>query len=215
MIYDDFIELPFDQPQKGPPKHDSSDCYPDSIPQYFIEKYTKAGDTVFDPFLGCGTSAFVAEEMGRIPYGIEADGERFEWAAGQLSYWQNIICDDSADMAAYNLPKMDFVITSPPFMLAHHKWNPLYGGDPDFSGYAAYLSRMEEVFALVAAQMKRGALAVVHADNLQQDNKPFTPLVRDFSVLIAKYLKFEADVIVKWQNAPDYYSHTHCLIFKK
>ncbi|MGB0720432.1 MAG: DNA methyltransferase, partial [Bdellovibrionales bacterium] len=99
MIYDDFIELPFVYEREAPPQDDASDRYPESLVRYFLDTYTKKGDRVFDPFTGLGTTAFVAEELGRVPYGIEADRKRFEWVAGQLEHWQNIKYGDAGDIA--------------------------------------------------------------------------------------------------------------------
>ncbi|MGB0719419.1 MAG: hypothetical protein ACPGRX_03045, partial [Bdellovibrionales bacterium] len=64
-------------------------------------------------------------------------------------------------------------ITSPPYMPVHHSWNPLYGGDPAHAGYDRYLSRMAEIFKNLSAIMKRGALVVVQADNLQRENRRY------------------------------------------
>lgn len=214
VIYSGFIELPFTR-ENPPPGQSNEDQYPESLPRYFLKNFTKKGDKIFDPFLGFGTTAFVAEELERIPYGIEADGERFEWAAGQSKHWNNIRHGDAADMLECGFPKMDFAITSPPYMPAHHKWNPLYGGDPKYAGYETYLERMSFIFSQLAQLMKRGALVVVQADNLQAERKPYTPLVRDLSTAISKSLRPEAEIIVKWTNAPDGYPLTHCLLFKK
>ena len=217
MSYPSLIELPFQTVQNTPPDEDNSDQYPQSLVQYFLEHHTKKGAKVFDPFLGFGTTAFVAEEMGRVPYGIEADGQRFEWAAGQLEHWQNIRHGDAADAASYGFPKMDFCITSPPYMPCDTKWNPLYRGDPKYAGYDLYLERLGFIFEQIATLMKRGALVVVQADNVL--GKRYTPLVRDFSAKISKHLRPEAEIIVRWSGempAPHKdYTHTHCLVFKK
>ncbi len=214
MLCKDFIELPFIRESKPPEGHDNCDQYPESLPRYFIETYTKPKAKVFDPFLGFGTTARVAEELGRIPYGIEADGARFALAAGCLTNWQNIIHADSADMMDYTLPKMDFCITSPPYMPCHHKWNPLYGGHPGYQGYDAYLERLGFIFKQVKHVMKKNALVVVQADNLMRARRPYTPLVRDISLAVSQSFRPEAEIIVKWNPANDYGLFTHCLVFK-
>lgn len=43
--------------------------FPPNLPHYFIERFSKAGDLVFDPFSGRGTTAFEACRMGRIGIG--------------------------------------------------------------------------------------------------------------------------------------------------
>lgn len=40
-------------------------CFKPQLPRYFIERYTKAGDTVYDPFGGRGTTALEAALLGR------------------------------------------------------------------------------------------------------------------------------------------------------
>lgn len=212
-----FIELPFSSDYNAPRGVDNCDQYPQSLVRYILKRYTKKGETVFDPFLGFGTTAFVAEEMERVPYGIEADGERFEWAAGQIAHWQNIAHDDAANINQYDMPSMDFCITSPPYMPREDDWNPLYSGDPAYNGYDAYLERMEYIFAQVANVMKRGAHVIVHADNIH--GAVYTPLVHDLHGVISKSLEPQAEIIVRWvgempQQHKDY-THTHCLVFKK
>lgn len=211
--FPEFIELPFDMERHGPAGIDCSDKYPESLVRYFLKNYTKKKDRVFDPFLGFGTTAFVAEEMGRIPYGIEANRERFEWAAGQLDHWQNITHGDAANSATFGFPKMDFCITSPPYMPCHHRWNPLFGGDPKYAGYDVYLKRMGFIFEKIAGLMKKNTLVVVQADNLK--GRRYTPLVRDISHTISKVLRPEAEIILRWINEKPDYPYTHCLVFRK
>jgi len=211
--YPEIITLPFVQDYAPPDGDDNSDQYPSSLPRYFIENYTKKKQRVFDPFMGFGTTAFVAEELGRIPFGVEADGERFEWGAGQLEHWQNIVSGDAADIVDFDLPKMDLCVTSPPFMMWHEEWNPLYGGDEEFAGYDVYLLRLKEIFRAIRFVMKKNALVVVHADNIPH-KKGFTPLVRDMSNAISSVFRPAGDVIIQWEDAPDEHTLTHCLIFK-
>lgn len=215
MIYPALVELPYVLGAGGPSGEDTSDQYPESLVRYFLDAFTKKGDKVLDPFLGLGTTAFVAEEMGRIPYGKEADRKRFEWAAGQLEHWNNIHYGDSAQIALGDFPKMDFCMTSPPYMPMHHQWNPLYGGDPEYAGYDHYLERLEFIFQQVRGVMKKKSYLVVHADNLQTPRRRYTPLVRDISLAVSKSFQPEAEIIVKWsKGAPEDYPHTHCLLFK-
>jgi site-specific DNA-methyltransferase (adenine-specific) len=48
-----------------------SAAFPEALPEWFIKLFTQPGDTVLDPFLGSGTTAFVAARMGRNAIGIE------------------------------------------------------------------------------------------------------------------------------------------------
>ncbi len=40
-------------------------CFKPQLPRYFIERYTRPGDTVYDPFAGRGTTALEAALLGR------------------------------------------------------------------------------------------------------------------------------------------------------
>ncbi|MCB1537412.1 MAG: site-specific DNA-methyltransferase [Rhodospirillales bacterium] len=208
------IQIPFRLERPTPPFEGDEIRYPEALVRHFLKKYTKPGDRVFDPFTGLGTTLFVAEEMKRIPFGVEADVKRFEWVAGQLEHWQNLVPGDAAKLARYGLPKMDFCMTSPPYMPRHHRWNPLFAGNPRHAGYDVYLRRMALIFGNIAPLMKKNAALVVQADNLHH-GKRFTPLVRDIAACVARGFDQEDEIIVRWSPAKQGYPHTHCLIFRK
>jgi DNA modification methylase len=208
-----FITLSYKLERAPPPFEGNAIKYPESLVRHFIQEYTRHGQKVFDPFAGLGTTMFVAEEMGRIPFGIEYDTRRYEWSAGQMQHWQNLLCGDSLKLSRMGLPKMDFCMTSPPFMPKGDKWNPLSWGDPAKAGYGIYLKQMQKIFAQLGEVMKRNARIVVHVDNIP--GRLYTPLVRDMSIAIEKSLTLENEIIVQWKNAPENYPLTHCLVFRK
>jgi DNA modification methylase len=45
--------------------------FPRAIPEFFLKAFSDAGDVVFDPFLGSGTTMAAAQVLDRIGYGIE------------------------------------------------------------------------------------------------------------------------------------------------
>ena len=90
--------------------------FPGALVSALLDRFTKSGDAVFDPFVGLGTTFFVCEQNGRIPYGIEADRQRYEWVRERITTKDHLFCGDSAGLAAFGLPEMDFCITSPPYM---------------------------------------------------------------------------------------------------
>lgn len=57
-----------------------SAVFPEDLPEWFIKLFTKRGDWVLDPFMGSGTTAFVAQRMGRNAIGIEILPEYFNLA---------------------------------------------------------------------------------------------------------------------------------------
>lgn len=45
--------------------------FPLGLPTFFIKAYSDPSDSIFDPFLGSGTTMIAAEREGRIAYGTE------------------------------------------------------------------------------------------------------------------------------------------------
>lgn len=54
-----------------------SAVFPEDLPEWFIKLFTKQRDWVLDPFMGSGTTARVAQKMGRNAIGIEILPEYF------------------------------------------------------------------------------------------------------------------------------------------
>jgi hypothetical protein len=46
-------------------------CFKPQLPRFFIERLTTAGDTVYDPFMGRGTTPLEAALLGRMPIGCD------------------------------------------------------------------------------------------------------------------------------------------------
>lgn len=75
--------------------------YIPQIAQQLYERFTKKGDIVLDMFLGSGTSAIEALNMGRRCIGVELKSEQVEIVANKFSPKElvtdvNLICEDSA-----------------------------------------------------------------------------------------------------------------------
>ncbi len=48
-----------------------SAAFPEELPEWFIQLFTKENDVVLDPFMGSGTTIFVAKRMNRHSIGID------------------------------------------------------------------------------------------------------------------------------------------------
>ncbi len=59
-----------------------SAAFPESLPEWFINLFTREGDCVLDPFMGSGTTIAVAERMGRDAVGIEISRDYYDLVAG-------------------------------------------------------------------------------------------------------------------------------------
>jgi site-specific DNA-methyltransferase (adenine-specific) len=61
-----------------------SAAFPEKLPEFFIKLFTEERDLVFDPFLGSGTAAKVARDLGRHFIGFEVKQEYFKIALKRL-----------------------------------------------------------------------------------------------------------------------------------
>ncbi|MDR1937253.1 MAG: site-specific DNA-methyltransferase [Tannerellaceae bacterium] len=61
-----------------------SAAFPEGLPEWFIKLFTREGDTVLDPFMGSGTTNFIAQRMNRHSIGIEISPAYYEMVEKQL-----------------------------------------------------------------------------------------------------------------------------------
>jgi len=64
---------------------DHSAVFPVDLPAWFIRLFTQPGDVVLDPFIGSGTTAVAAIQMGRNFTGIDINPEYIELAYQRIS----------------------------------------------------------------------------------------------------------------------------------
>ncbi len=92
--------------------HMATECYnrnhsaafPVDLPKWFIKLFTQPGDLVLDPFLGSGTTAVAALQLGRNFVGIELMPENVATANARISETQIalplLIADEQAEYQA-------------------------------------------------------------------------------------------------------------------
>ena len=61
-----------------------SAAFPEELPEWFIKLFTKENDLVLDPFMGSGTTLFVANRMKRHSIGIDTVQEYYEMVKKQI-----------------------------------------------------------------------------------------------------------------------------------
>ncbi|HBY06361.1 MAG TPA: DNA modification methylase, partial [Chloroflexi bacterium] len=115
--------------KKGVLRHPAK--YPETLAQEFIEFFTKEGEYVLDPMVGTGSTLVAALNAGRHGYGIELN-PTYAAIAQQVIYEERqslgtaaehliaeIIEGNAADFsrlaAQFDIPLIDYVITSPPY----------------------------------------------------------------------------------------------------
>lgn len=212
--FPELLTVPYRHRRPLPPFQEGDEIrFPESLVRALLEHFTRPGDAILDPFAGLGTTLLVAQDMDRRSYGVEPNAQRADWVEAQ-GFTGRLVRGDSTDIGAYDLPPMDFCLTSPPYMPRHHRWNPLYNGDPAFDGYDIYLARMQEIFRAVYALIKPGGRVVVQADNLTRET--FSPLVWDLGLALSEVMALEGEMCVVWSECPDdVRPFTQCLVFRK
>ena len=169
----------------------------ENLVKYFVENYTEKGDKVLDIFAGLGTTLFVVEENGRIPFGIEIIEERFKYIKENLKHKENIILGDSLKLLEYNIPKCDFCFGSPPFTMKDFDDNP-FSGYREKGNYEQYLLGYQKIYSQVKEVMKLNAYIVIDVANLKNANGNVTTLAWDVAKSISKVLYFVGEVIIIW-----------------
>ncbi len=62
-----------------------SAAFPEALPTWFINLFTESGDVVLDPFIGSGTTAVVAQKLGRSYVGMDISQEFCDMARGRVA----------------------------------------------------------------------------------------------------------------------------------
>jgi len=66
-------------------KKQHSAAFPDALPEWFIKLFSNKGDVVLDPFIGSGTTAMMAKQLGRHYIGIEKQKKYYRLAKQNIS----------------------------------------------------------------------------------------------------------------------------------
>ncbi len=70
------------------------------IPRQLISRYTKENEVVFDPFVGSGTTAYEAEELGRHFIGVDIQSKLIKYIREKVDdkkFFSELIVGDSSD----------------------------------------------------------------------------------------------------------------------
>lgn len=178
----------------------------------FLKEHSRMGDTVLDPFAGFGTTLLVAEAMGRTAFGLEIDAGRVAYVRSKLGHPQRLIHGDARQLLTYDLPPIDFSLTSPPYMSRNDPEDPLTNYSTPGRGYEAYLLDLQDIYRQLAQRLKPGRHAVIEVSNLKTGGQ-ITPLAWDVARAVSRELTFEGEVVVGWDRNDYGYDHSYCLVF--
>src|SRR5215216_1738606 len=205
--------------------------FPETMAQEFIEFFTKAGETVLDPMAGTGSTLVAALRAGRNSYGIELN-PRYAEIAGQIieeeratlgdaisNLQSQIINGDAAQITDYQLPSIDYVLTSPPY------WDMLrargaetqkkrrssdgldvhYSDDPNDLGniedYDAFLEKLIQIYQGLKLLLREKAYLTIIVKNVKKGGKIY-PLAWDIARELGKTYTLKDEKIWVQDNQP-------------
>jgi len=182
--------------------------FPETMAQEFIEFFTKKGQTVLDPMAGTGSTLAAALRAGRNSYGIELNPKYAEIARQVVAEERQalgdsaaelraeIITGDAAGAASFNLPVIDYVLTSPPYWdMLHAKGaatqkkrraapelDVFYSDDPHDLGnlhdYEEFLARLVVIYTGLKPLLREKAYLTIIVKNVKKGGKIY-PLAWD------------------------------------
>lgn len=77
-----------------------SAVFPLELPSWFIKLFTVEGDLVLDPFIGSGTTAEAARQLGRHYLGIDINSEFKELSGERVQQIQPLLLEDTPEYGA-------------------------------------------------------------------------------------------------------------------
>jgi DNA modification methylase len=182
--------------------------------EYCVNTYSEKGQVVFDPFAGFGTSLLVAEELGRIGYGIEYSKSKADYVHRLLEHPERLIHGDSRKLMEYDLPWIDLCFTSPPYTNQADTENPFVDYRQRGFDYPSYLEEMGNIFSQVSQKMKPSGRLVIEASNLKK-NAEVTTLAWDIARGVSRHFHFDGETVICWEEYGYGYNHSYCLVFSK
>lgn len=184
----------------------------ETVIEKYIERFTKVGDVVFDPFAGFGTTLLVASRMNRKSFGLEIVSERVKYGQTLLSVDTELVTGDIRDNEMDTIPEFTLSISSPPYMNKGDLEDPLSGYADTCRSYEFYVTELSDIYVKLGGKLKETGRIVIQLQNLK-NSSCLTPLAWDLHRAIGDRLHFEGEEILTWDDFSYGYDHGYCLIY--
>ena len=193
-----------------------------AIVDHVIERCSKPGDLVFDPFAGFGTTIERAVALGREALGIELLPERVEYLRQRVP-GARIVEGDARELSriihrmAPPQPdaSIDLILTSPPYMTAeHHEADPLTAYEEDNGDYGRYLAELGLVAAQCAREIVPGGFLVWNLADIHHMDLT-THLIRDCKRALGQHLTLVGTTEILWDRYPHDLVADALLVFQR
>jgi DNA modification methylase len=197
---------------KGVLRHPAK--FPETLAQNFIEFFTKREQVVLDPMVGTGSTIVAALRSGRHSYGIELNRTYADLAKQIIDEEKDTLGESAKGLtcqvikgnatrisefvAEYQIPIIDYVLTSPPYWdMLHSKGAQTqkkrrttpeldisYSDDPEDLGnvhdYDEFLERLVKVYTGLKPFIREKAYLTVIVKNIKKGGKIY-PLAWDLA----------------------------------
>ena len=173
---------------------------------HVIERCTRPGDTVLDPFGGFGTTADRAVALGRLACAVELLPERVLHIRHHVPS-ALVVEGDARELlrlvAMHDVPHpVDLILTSPPYMTAtHDDADPLTGYEEGDGDYGRYLHELGLVAAQCARVLRPGGFLVWNVADIRHRGHT-TRLIADCSRVLRTHLVARGRTEIVWDHYP-------------
>jgi DNA modification methylase len=205
--------------------------FPETMAQEFIEFFTREGETVLDPMAGTGSTLIAALRAGRNSFGIELspkyakiakqiiEDERNTLGEAIQDLKSEIVNGDAAQVTNYQLPIIDYVLTSPPYWdMLHAKGAQTqkkrrsseeldvhYSDDPNDMGniadYEEFLAKLVNIYVGLKPLLREKAYLTIIVKNVKKGGKIY-PLAWDIARELGKTYTLKDEKIWLQDNQP-------------
>lgn len=185
----------------------ADDRSPNELAERVIERFSRPGDWILDPFAGLGTTLFAAAKMGRRAVGFERNPERAAYVMARLPAPHRLLPESVQTTSFDSLPTVTLIFTSPPYITVNiedEPWGPTYFDD------------MTAIFARLAAHLAPGGHIVVEVSNVRTEDG-FRPLAAEFGASLRSVLR-QTGEIARINTGPSWAGpgtmHSSLLVFQ-
>ena len=193
--------------------------FPETLAQEFIIFFTHTGQVVLDPMAGTGSTLVAALQTGRHAYGIELNPAYAALARQVVAETRLALGDQAGGLTAeilqgnaadatelavkYEIPQIDYVLTSPPYWDMLHargaktqqnrrstpELDVYYSDDPqdlgNISSYDEFLTRLAQIYTALQPLMRPGAYLTIIVKNVKKGGRLY-PLAWDLARLLSQ-----------------------------
>jgi DNA modification methylase len=198
--------------------------FPETLAQEFVEFFTKKGQTVLDPMVGTGSTLIACLRSGRHSFGIELNPIYADIARELVKEEREMLPDSSHELKAevirgdaallleYNIPTIDYVLTSPPYWDMLHAQGAqtqrqrrksealdvTYSEDPadlgNIEDYNIFLGRLVDIYASLPSILRPKAYLTIIVKNIKKGGKIY-PLAWDLGKRLGEFFTLKDERI--------------------